>query len=118
MRPKLPSLVTISTPGPPTTDPVSGNEIDGPPVVETQVPARLSQSPVANVSQQMEQLAAQRTTISLWTVLVGRDTYLTSASVVTDEHGRRFRIEGAVADRPAHRPTFRAASARLISDMQ
>jgi hypothetical protein len=37
---------------------------------------------------------------------------------VLDEQGRRFSIEGDVADRPNHRPQFRAAAARLISDMQ
>ena len=118
MRPNLPQRVTISTPGPPTQDPVSGNERPGAPVVQHEVPARISQSPVANVGSQVELLASQTTVISMWTVLVGRDTPLSSNSTVTDEQGRVFRIEGAVADRPAHRPTFRAAAARLISDMQ
>jgi hypothetical protein len=73
---------------------------------------------VANVGGQVELLVNQQTTVSMWTVLVSRDTVLTSSSIVTDEQGRKFRIEGAVADRPAHRPTFKAAAARLISDMQ
>lgn len=101
-----------------TVDPVTGNERPGSPVVQYEVPARLSQSPVANVGSQVELLANQQTTISLWTVLVGRDTSLASNSTVIDEQGRVFRVEGAVADRPAHRPTFKAAAARLISDMQ
>jgi hypothetical protein len=66
----------------------------------------------------VELLAAQDTTISMWTILVGTATLLQSDSIVTDEQGRKFRIEGAVADRPAYRPTFRAAAARLISDLQ
>jgi len=73
---------------------------------------------VANVGSQVELLAAQSTTISMWSILVGRDTVLQADSIVTDERGRKFRIEGAVADRPTHRPTFRAAAARLISDLQ
>lgn len=87
-------------------------------MVQYEVPARISQSPVANVGSQIELLASQSTVISLWTVLVGRETELSANSTVVDEQGRTFRIEGAVADRPAHRPTFRAAAARLISDMQ
>lgn len=118
MRPNLNQRVRIETPGPLTPDPVTGNERPGPPVVQYEVPARLSQNPVANISQQAELIANQNTTISLWTILVGRETQLSPSSVVIDEQGRKFRIEGAVADRPAHRPTFRAAAARLISDMQ
>jgi hypothetical protein len=99
-------------------DPVSGNERPGPPTLQYEVPARLSQSPVANVGSQVELLASQKTTISMWTVLVDRSTPLFSDSIVTDELGQKFRIEGAVALRPKHRPTFKAAAARLISDMQ
>lgn len=73
---------------------------------------------MANVGSQLELLAGQNTVISMWTILVDRSTPLSSSSIVTDSQGRKFRIEGAVADRPAHRPTFRAAAARLISDMQ
>jgi hypothetical protein len=43
---------------------------------------------------------------------------LTSASTITDEDGRVFQVSGSVADRPKHRPQFRTASLRLISDMQ
>lgn len=118
MRPNLPDRVTIETPGPLAPDPVTGNERPGPPTLQYEVPARLSQNPVANISQQAELLVTQNTTISMWTVLVGRETQLSPSSVVIDEQGRKFRIEGAVADRPAHRPTFKAAAARLISDMQ
>lgn len=109
--------MTIETPTL-TVNPETGNEIPGTPQRQFNVPARLSQAPVANVGGQVELLSTQQTTISMWTVLVGRETVLTSSSVVTDGQGRKFRIEGAVADRPAHRPTFRAAAARLISDMQ
>lgn len=73
---------------------------------------------MANVGSQVELLANQTTVISLWTILVDRSTPLSPNSVVTDELGQKFRIEGAVALRPKHRPTFKAAAARLISDMQ
>jgi hypothetical protein len=63
-------------------------------------------------------LADQNTVISWWTVIVPAGTVMTSASTVLDEQGRKFAIEGDVADRPDHRPVFRAAAARLISDMQ
>jgi hypothetical protein len=101
-----------------TVSPDTGNDIPGPVDRQFNVPARLSQSPVANVGSQVELLANQKTAISTWVVLVGKSTTLTSDSVVIDGQGRKFRIEGAVADRPAHRPTFKAAAARLISDMQ
>jgi len=119
VRPNLSQRVTIETPaGPPTVDAVTGDLVPGSPTIQYEVPARLSQKPVENISQQAELLATQNTTISFWTVLVGRDTVLAPGSVVTDDAGRKFRIEGAVADRPEHRPTFRAAAARLISDLQ
>lgn len=63
-------------------------------------------------------LASQNTTISLWTLLVPAGTVLTSASTFTDESGRKYSIVGQPADRPDHQPQFRAAAARLISDMQ
>jgi V8-like Glu-specific endopeptidase len=74
---------------------------------------------VANVSQGSELSAAQDTTISQWTILVGPKTVLTAKSVVVNEAtGEKFVIVGAVARRPARHPKFLAASARLISDMQ
>jgi hypothetical protein len=83
------------------------------------VPARLSQAPVANVGGQVELLATQDTVISLWTILTGPHSGLTSDSEVTDEDtGRRFTIAGQVARRPDRHPKFLAAAARLISDMQ
>jgi hypothetical protein len=100
-------------------DPVSGNERPGTPITATGVPARLSQSPVANVGSQVELLADQNTVISFWTVLTGPNSGLASGSEVTDEDtGRRFAIVGAVARRPDRHPKFLAAAARLISDMQ
>lgn len=117
MRPRFPQTVEITTPGPLTVDPVTGNQIPGPSTVES-VRARISQSPVANVGSQFELLAAQNTVISLWTVIVPAGTVMTSQSTVLDEQGRTFTVEGDVADRPNHRPLFRAAAARLISDMQ
>lgn len=64
-------------------------------------------------------LATQNTTISLWTLLVPPGTVLTSASTFTDEAGRKYVVVGQPADRPDFPPyQFRAAPARLISDMQ
>jgi hypothetical protein len=117
MRPKFPQTVEITTPGPPTEDPVSGSEIPGTPTVET-ARARISQAPVANVGSQVELLAQQNTVISLWTVIVPPGTVMTSQSTLVDDQGRRFQVTGDVADRPNHRPQFRAAAARLISDQQ
>ncbi|GAA3877834.1 hypothetical protein GCM10022243_48180 [Saccharothrix violaceirubra] len=111
--------MTITTPRPPTTDPDSGNELPGPPIVERNRPARLSQQPVANVGGQTELVAAQDTTVSLWTILVGPRTTLTAESVVVDEATKRkWVVVGAVARRPEHHPKYLAAGARLISDMQ
>lgn len=109
--------VTIRTPGPPTQDPVSGNEVPG--AVQV-VPSRayLSQSPVGDIGSQLEILATQNTTISLWTLLVPKGTVLTSASIVDDSSGRRFQVVGQPADRPNRHPQFRAAALRLISDLQ
>lgn len=117
MRPRFPTAVTIRTPNPSTVDPVTGNEAPGPPTVVT-TRARISQAPVANVGSQVELLAEQNTVISMWTVIVPAGTVLSASSTVTDEAGRIFQITGDVADRPNHRPVFRAAAARLISDMQ
>jgi hypothetical protein len=61
--------------------------------------------------------SAQDTTISLWTILVPKGTTLTPDSVV-EHSGRKFEVVGQPADRPDHRPIFRAAALRLISDMQ
>jgi hypothetical protein len=117
VRPRFPQTVEITTPGSSTENPVTGNQIPGSPTVQT-VRARISQAPVANVGSQVELLAQQNTVISLWTVIVPAGTDLTSSSIVVDEDGRKFQITGDVADRPNHRPVFRAAAARLISDMQ
>jgi hypothetical protein len=117
MRPRFPQTVEITTPGPPTVDPLTGNQVPGMPTVET-ARARISQSPVANVGSQFELLAEQNTVISLWTLIVPAGTLITSQSTVLDEQGRKFSVEGDIADRPTHRPVFRAAAARLISDMQ
>lgn len=117
MRPKMPQQVTITTPPDPIIDPTTGLEIrpQSPPVTS---PARLSQRPVAELGSQVELRANQDTTISLWTLLVPAETVLTSRSTITDEAGRRFEVIGDPADRPNHRPQFRAAALRLISDMQ
>jgi hypothetical protein len=87
--------------------------------VVTATLAYLSQRPVADVGSQIELLATQDTTITLWTVLVPASVPMTSASTfVEDATGRVFAVTGEPADRPNHRPQFRAAAARLISDMQ
>lgn len=79
--------------------------------------AWLAQKSTADVGAQIELLAEQNTTISLWSLLVPLGTALTSASEVRGPPGV-FRVVGQVADRPDHRPLFRAAALRLISDMQ
>lgn len=118
MRPHFNQLLEISTPGPATVDPETGNPRPGTPTVQ-QVMGRLSQSPVANIASQFELMATQQTVISLWSVLVPAGTVMTALSTVTEvETGRQLAISGDVADRPHHRPKFRAAAARLISDMQ
>lgn len=118
MPPPMPRTVTISTPGPSTVDPVTGNERPGTSTTAT-VPAWLSQRPVADVGSQIELLATQNTTISLWTLLVPVGTVLTSKSSFTDESGQRYVVVGQPANRPDFPPhQFRAAAARLISDMQ
>lgn len=118
MRPSMPNRVTIETPTPSSVDPDSGDLVPGAVTTLHEVPARLSQDPVTNVGSQVDLLASQQTVISMWKIHVHKDIPLTSDSVVTDEQGRKFRIEGAVADRPNHRPQFRVAAARLISDLQ
>ena len=81
------------------------------------VPAWLSQRPVADTDNQIELIAKQNTTISLWTMLVPLGTTLSSSSSV-EEGGVLYAVVGHPADRPDHRPLFRAASLRLVSDMQ
>lgn len=117
MPPKYPETVTVATPLPPTVDPATGLETTPPPHVAN-VAARLSQQAVATVGSQVEQMAAQATVISLWTLLVPPGTTLTPLSTVRDSLGRTFEVTGDVADRPNHAPQFRAAAVRLISDLQ
>jgi hypothetical protein len=115
--PKMRQPVTITTPGGVVVDPVTGNE--GPSAPTTvQTRAYLAAKPVGDVGSQIELLASQDTTISLWTILVPTGTVLTSASTVIDESGNQFQVVGDPADRPSSRPQFRAAALRLISDLQ
>lgn len=116
-RPRMQHLVTIETPGSPYVDPETGNSRPGLPTT-AQTRAYLSQRPVADIGSQIELLATQSTTVSLWTLLVPKGTVLTADSRVTDENGHRFEVAGEPANRPTHRPQFRAAALRLISDMQ
>ncbi len=117
MPPTYPETVTVTTPLPSEVDPATGLETTPAPHV-ADVRARLSQQPVATVGSQVEQMAAQQTVISLWTLLVPPGTTLTPLSTVRDSRGRLFEVSGDVADRPNHKPQFRAAALRLISDMQ
>jgi hypothetical protein len=119
MRPRFPEPVTLRTPGAATSDPDTGNPRPGPTIVE-ESQARISQSPVANIGSQVELLATQDTTISFWTIQTPPETSatMTSKTEVEDSRGRVFHIVGDVADRPNHRPKFRAAAMRLISDTQ
>jgi hypothetical protein len=120
VKPTFPDRVLITTPSSSTTKhPVTGNPVPGPPTVE-ESPARISQSPVANVGAQIELKADQDTVISFWTILVPAGQAMTAGSIVEEigPQARKFRIVGDVAERPNHRPKFRAAAARLISDMQ
>lgn len=80
--------------------------------------AWLSERQAEHVGFQMEMRSTQDTTISLWTLLVPMDVALTSDSTVIDEAGNKFVVTGRPAQRPDHRPMFRAAALRLISDMQ
>lgn len=119
MPPPMPHRLTVTTPGTPTVDPVSGNERPGAPLVETGVKAWLSQKSTADVGSTTELRSVQDTDISTWTVIVPLDTTLTAKSTFTDDAtGIEYRISSRVAKRPEHRPQFLAATARLISDMQ
>jgi hypothetical protein len=80
--------------------------------------AWLSERQAEHVGFQMEMRAVQDTTISLWTLLVPISVAITSGSTVVDEYGNKFAVTGRPAERPNHRPIFRAAALRLISDMQ
>ena len=80
--------------------------------------AYLEQAPVTEAGGRQEFRDDQGTVISAWTLLVLAPCTLTSESTVTDSQGRQYRVVGDVADRPHHRPKFRAAALRLISDLQ
>jgi hypothetical protein len=80
--------------------------------------AWLSERQAEHVGFQLEMKSMQDTTISLWTLLVPMSVALTSDSTVVDEVGNKFVVTGRPASRPDHRPIFRAAALRLISDMQ
>lgn len=115
--PRMSDRVVVSTPGPANVNPETGNPTPGP-VTAVSTKAYLSQRPVADVGSQVELLATQHTTITLWTLIVPKGTLLTSESWVTDSAGSRYAVVGVPADRPKRRPRFRAAALRLISDMQ
>lgn len=124
--PQYPHPVRISTPGTPTVDPVSGNEVPGPAtVVETT--AWLAQRPVSVLGSAAELNGTQTTTISLATGLFRAGETLTADSTVEDVSGivtgqpAVYRVEGQPADRYSgvgRRVTFRAAALQLVSDLQ
>lgn len=118
MHPRFPTTVRLRTPGPPTTDPETGNPIPGPPV-ETTTAAYLSQRAVANVSMAIEDDARQTTTISLYTLLVPPGTPIGPQTQVIDPDGNLYEVEGDPAlRRTLRRPVFIAAALRRISDLQ
>jgi hypothetical protein len=117
VSPNLPSTVKITNPGTTSVNPATGKETTLPPT-ELMEYARISQTSVANTSLVAELRATQTTVVSQWTILVKRDSALRVDSTVKDEYGRKFFVEGAVANRPEHHPKFRTAALRLISDMQ
>lgn len=124
--PKFPHRVVIKTPGPPRIDPVTGNELPGTPTT-VGTSAYLAQRPVAEVSGSSELAAQQDTTLSDYTILVPPGTVLTSKSVVTDvdgvldDPGLTYQVSGRPAQRTSllrHRVVYRAATLKLISDLQ
>lgn len=84
----------------------------------TATKAWLSQATTIRLGNELELIAEQTSTISLWRFLCPLTVPISSASTVTDENGRIFEVVGEVASRPALRPRWWAASLHLISDMQ
>ena len=115
--PRMPHTVTVSTPGSIVVDPVTRNEVPGPPVLVT-TRAYLAQRTPTELGAQVELAAEQYTVVSLWTLLVPLSVTLTSRSTVTDQSGRRFAVVGEPASRPDRRPRWKAAALRLVSDLQ
>jgi hypothetical protein len=125
--PQYPHPVRITTPGPPTTDPVSGNQTPGS-ATTVATTAWLAQKPVGVLAAAAELNAIQDTVISLATILVPPGTVLTADSTVVDvagavsgQPGARYGVEGQPADRYSgvgRRVVFRAAALRLVSDLQ
>jgi hypothetical protein len=129
--PRYPHQVKITTPAPrtspPATDPATGNELPTPPATVAGQ-AYLAQKPVAVLGSGTELAASQRTTITSATMLVPPATVLTDESIVEDvdgvvngEPGSKWRVEGTPATRTSRlgaQQSFRAASLRLISDLQ
>ena len=78
----------------------------------------LSQNSVVETGAQIELNGLQDTTLSLWTFLCPLDVPLTSKSIVTGADGLKYQVVGRPAQRPDHRPAWRAAYLKLISDIQ
>ena len=125
-HPRFPHRLLIQTPSPATLDPVSRNQIPGAAVA---VAARgyLAQRPTTQLASSVDLSAEQDTSIALFDLLVPTGTVLTDASTVTDldgavaAPGAVFRVEGTPADRYSlvrRRSVYRAATVRLVSDMQ
>lgn len=125
--PKFPHPIRITTPLPATVDPATGLETTPAPTVVATT-GYLSQAPVGNLSSADEVRAGQTTVIARYTLLVRPGEVLTAESTVEDvagsiaPAGTTFVVEGQPADRRAlaqhNKKIFRAASLRLISDMQ
>lgn len=115
----MPRTVTVATPAPPSVDPDTGNDIPGA-FEETETRAYLSQLPVAQLSSQIEMVAAQSTVISSYTLIVPASVPLSASSEVVDEDGVRYRVIGQPAQRRGlgRQVLFQAAAVHRISDLQ
>lgn len=115
--PLMTQSVTVTTPGVRTVDPTNGNELVAVALVQPTM-AWLMQKSLIHLATQIELSAAQNTTIGMFAFLCPLSIELTSASTVTDDAGQKYVVVGQPAKRPDHRPRWRAADLRMISDMQ
>lgn len=111
--------MTLRTPGPPVTDPDSGNQLPGQDV-DTPCRAYLSQRPVENLSSAIEDQAGRDTVTSLYTLLVPAGSPLTAKTIVIDADGNQYAVEGDPAPRrdPGGRGVYIAAALKRVSDLQ
>lgn len=74
-----------------------------------------------NLSAGIEMGAEQTTTVGLFTLLVPAGVPLTAYSVITDETGDRYEVEGDPAarrDPRTNRVIYQAAALRRVSDLR